>query len=98
MATKTPALSTRLKLANAEIESLRKKIESLESTLKNECAHKNSYFNDKQKAEAEIEQVHALLDALPGSGPRKTEGENSWDQKTLATMTRLAAYLANRSA
>lgn len=96
MATKKPAASTLLKAANAEIAKLQEKLAAAEAHAKTESQRKDVYYAAKEKAEAEIEQVHALLDALPGSGPRKTEGENSWDTKSLATMTRLAAYLANR--
>jgi len=86
---KTPATSTLLKAAEARIVELEKKLAS-------ESSAKDSFYKQMQSAQAEVEQVHALLDSLPGSAPRKTEHEESWQRKDIATMTRLAAYLANR--
>lgn len=93
MATKQPTL----KALKAELLELTKKVTELEKSLAYEKGQKDYYSKRDSEAREEIEQVHALLDALPGSGPRKTEDENSWNRKDLKTMTRLAAYLANRA-
>jgi chromosome segregation ATPase len=98
MSTKKPALSTRLKIAVADLDAAQKKITDLEAKLKSAESSKDAFYKKMNDAEAEIEQVHALLDALPGSAPRKTSEEESWSRRDIKTMTRLAAYLANRSA
>jgi len=79
-----------------EIEALQSQIASLEGKLKTETTTKELYLKMMGEAQAEIEQVHCLLDALPGSANRKSDGEDTWSRKDLRTMTRLAAYLANR--
>ena len=79
-----------------EIEALQNQITDLEKKLKTETATKDTYHKMMFDAQGEIEQVHCLLDALPGSANRKSDGEDTWSRKDLRTMTRLAAYLANR--
>lgn len=68
----------------------------LEADLKKETQMKELHYKAKLDAEAEIEQVHALLDVLPGAAGRKTEHEDSWSRKDITAMTRLASYLVVR--
>ena len=89
MSKRAPALTTQLKNAQIEIESLKKKLE-------NETQYKDTYNKGKAEAEAEIEQVHALLDVLPGAAGRKTEHEEAYHRKDIKMVTRLASYLAHR--
>ena len=91
MSKKQPALSTQLKAAQACITALEKKLSS-------ETASKDTFYRQMNDAKAELEQVHALLDVLPGAAKRKTEAEESWQRQDIALMTRLAAYLAARQA
>lgn len=79
-----------------EIVALKAKIAELEKKVESDKATKASYLEDKKKAEAEIEQVHQMLDCFPHPIARKSEGENSWDVVTRPAMTRLAAWLASR--
>lgn len=87
---KQPALSTQLKAANA-------KIVELEAKLKTATQHNE--YNQKQFSDATalIEQVHQVLDAVPNSIARESEGENSWDRVKRSPVTRLAAWLAIRN-
>lgn len=91
-------MSTRKPAASTVIKGLQAQVTKLEAELKRETQAKDSFYKLKQDAEAEIEQVHALLDVLPGSAARKTDGVNSWEQKEITAMTRLASYLALRGA
>jgi len=86
---KTPALSTQLKAANARIAELDKQLASAKST---------SEYHVKEANESKqmLEQVHQVLDAVPQSIPRESEGENSWDRVKRSPVTRLAAWLAIR--
>jgi hypothetical protein len=86
---KTPALSTQLKTANLKIAELEKQLMS---------ARQTSEYNAKQSKDASemLEQVHQVLDAVPGSIARESEGENSWDRVKRSPVTRLAAWLAIR--
>jgi hypothetical protein len=56
----------------------------------------NAHYDNARKLEAEIEQVHALIDHLSGP-PRKVETENVYAQRDLTIMTRIAGYLATRT-
>lgn len=79
-----PATSTLLKQAEAQIAELNKQLEREKANA--------SYANTRATtAEAEVEQVHAFLDAIPNSIPREPEGNYG---KKNAAMTRLAAWLA----
>ena len=48
------------------------------------------------KAQQMLEQVQQVLDAVPNSIKRESEGENSWDRVKRSPVTRLAAWLAIR--
>ena len=98
MATKTPALSTQLKTAKAEIKALEDKIIKLDKDVKQQSEYKDMYCRQKSELEKEIEAVHSLLDVLDGAIPRKTvpDASQEWNTVKHDMMTRLAAYLAKR--
>lgn len=96
MATKKPSTITQLKQVLERAKTLEAENAKLVKDLANEKSTKDTWYKRSEDYKTEIEQIHALLDALPGAAARKTTGENSWDQKDLTAMTRLAAYLANR--
>ena len=98
MATKTPALSTQLKTAKAEIKALEDKVTKLEKDVKQQSEVKDMYYRQKSELEKEIEAVHSLLDVLEGTIPRKTipDATQEWNTVKHDMMTRLAAYLAKR--
>lgn len=92
MAARKPAASTLLKQAQAQIEKLQKELEQARSLQK-------TYNEQRVEAQAQVDQVHALIDALPGSVGRKVAGDqNAWPPDiSLNVMTRLAAWLATRN-
>ena len=98
MATKTPALSTQLKTAKAEIAALQEKVTKFEKDVKQQSEYKDMYYRQKSELEKEIEAVHSLLDMLEGTIPRKTipDASQEWNTVKHDMMTRLAAYLAKR--
>jgi len=98
MATKTPALSTQLKTAKAEIVALQEKVIKLDKDVKQQSEVKDMYYRQKTELEKEIEAVHSLLDVLEGTIPRKTipDASQEWNTVKHDMMTRLAAYLAKR--
>lgn len=98
MATKTPALSTQLKTAKAEIAALQEKVTKFEKDVKQQSEYKDMYYRQKSELEKEIEAVHSLLDVLEGTIPRKTipDASQEWNTVKHDMMTRLAAYLAKR--
>ena len=98
MATKTPALSTQLKTAKAEIVALQEKVIKLDKDVKQQSEVKDMYYRQKTELEKEIEAVHSLLDVLEGAIPRKTvpDASQEWNTVKHDMMTRLAAYLAKR--
>lgn len=98
MATKTPAVSTQLKTAKAEIVALQEKVTNLVKEVKQQSEYKDMYYRQKNDLEKEIEAVHSLLDVLDGAIPRKTipDASQEWNTVKHDMMTRLAAYLAKR--
>ena len=78
--------------AAADIAALQKKLESAEDSKK--------YISERAaKAEGEIEQISALLDALEGAPPRRKSVQSRYgntDTVELTAITRLSAYLAQR--
>jgi hypothetical protein len=90
--TKTPALSTQLKTAQAEIAELKKKLEASENASK---------YNSKRGDEflAELNGVHTLLDAMPNPPARKAEIKNSWGstvESDIPAAVRVSVLLATR--
>lgn len=83
------AVSTQLKNALARIEKLEKE-------LKQANDYKESFSKLHTEATNVIEQIHQVLDAVPGSIPRESEGENSWDRVKRSPVTRMAAWLSSR--
>lgn len=95
MQKKKPAVSTQLKTALAQIEAMKADLAALTKDRDDQKKAKESYYSTRSELEKEIEQVHILLDILPGAAPRKGE-TTGWNTPTYNLMTRLAAYLANR--
>lgn len=91
MTARKPAASTQIKMLQVQVAELEKKLKSAEDM-------KIHYSKQATEAESQIEQVHALLDVLPGAAGRKTEHEESYYRKDINVMTRLASYLAARGA
>jgi len=96
MSKKKPAASTLLKAAQSEISDLKMQIEKLTKERDNEKSGQKTFYEKSARLEAELEQIHMLLDVLPGAAPRKSEDEDRWRQKEHTLMTRLASYLAAR--
>jgi ketopantoate reductase len=95
MQKKKPAVSTQLKTALAQIEAMKADLAALTKDRDDQKKTKESYYSMRSELEKEVEQVHILLDILPGAAPRKGE-TTGWNTPTYNLMTRLAAYLANR--
>lgn len=87
----TPVISKRQRIAELEAA-----LEKSQAALKASEATKSSWYEKHQAIEAELEQVHALLDNLPGACGRKTEHEESYYRKDIKVVTRLAAWMASR--
>ena len=92
-------LSVQLERAQAELEAAVEKVAKL--TKEADSAKTSREYSSKQltEAQAQIEQVNSLLDAMPGAGPRRTKNVNEeayFHPRDLDLMTRLAVYLANR--
>lgn len=64
--------------------------------LKRAEAVRDRNLQEAREREAEIEQVHSLLDALPDSVSRKVPSANGYGEQEVRLMTRLAAWLALR--
>ncbi|MET3631617.1 hypothetical protein [Burkholderia sp. 572] len=87
MAQRKPAVTTLLKNAQARIAELEKKVEIDTKTIK---------YHEKraEEAQAELQQLHAFFDALPGTIPE----QDKESYKRNNAMTRLAAWLATSRA
>lgn len=96
MATKKPAITTQLKNANARVAELEKELEAAKKDAANQKASSDSWYRKNNETQAELDQLHSLLDALPGCLPRKQQGEESWRAIEHAAMTRFASWLAVR--
>lgn len=77
-----------------DVARLTAELESAQKDASTQKAHKDMYYKNSNEYQAEINAVHDLLDVLPNTIERKrTDG---YSEHKL--MTRLASFLANRSA
>lgn len=84
------AVSTQLKNALLRVSELEKKLE-------NETKAKDRYYQERRELEAELEQVHAIMDAIPTAPARTFKPEESYSTIERKTPARLAAYFAVRA-
>lgn len=89
---KKPSIQTRLKDALAELSALQQLVAKLQKEAENQKQTVNYHNGRAEKAEHELNQVHAFLDAVPNP-PAEKAGE--YGQKASA-MTRLAVFLSTR--
>lgn len=98
MSTRKPSVATQLK--NLKIEHAAQQ-QLLDRTAKERDSEKSSKeYNGREleKARAELDQMHALLDALPQPILRKPEPSDSCAYpQPFTAATRLSAWLAARS-
>lgn len=93
-----PAISTQLKNAKIEIEEMKNTIADLEKKLEAETKNKDAHYKKTRELEAEIEQIHCILDNVPNPVSRKTgsDNDNSWERTELKLQTRFGAWLSVR--
>lgn len=85
-------LDDKIAQCNALSEQITKLTKDLESAKGTSKYHEGL----RQEAVGELEQAHAMLDGLPGAGPRKTpQPEGSYSDVRLTVTTRLTTYLAS---
>ena len=104
-------MATKLELAIARNVELENQVATLTAECIEHRAHceklakerdyanvsKDSAYRNNAEKSAEIEQVHALLDALPNAVPRKGAPSEYGSQVNHSLLTRLAAWIAARS-
>lgn len=87
---KQPAVSTQLKTALQRITDLEKKLEDATKT-------KDRYYQERQNSESELEQVHAILDAIPTAPARRFRPEDAYSDIERKLPARLAGFFAVRA-
>lgn len=94
MGARKPSVATQLKNLQKEYAAQAQQVEKLTKELASNKVAQDSWYKKSDEYKAELDQAHALIDALPGSIPRKSEPGEYGQQTTHALMTRLAAWLA----
>lgn len=99
-AKKTETTAKKLKNAQAVIHELQiqseaatQKINALEKTQEELTKAKATFYESMQKKDQELDEIHTLLDNLPGSIPKRIEGT----YRDVPVMARLASWFAVRS-
>lgn len=75
----------------AERDVLRNRVVELEKELASSESAKNAYRTSSNGYQQELNQLHEVLDALPGSIPKRAE--ESYNDRSV--LTRLAAWLGS---
>lgn len=76
---------------------LRIKLDAKEKELATAKSTSDNWYKQLLQAQAEVDQVHHLLDALPNAPARKGAANEYGSAPTFAMMTRLAAWMAVRA-
>ena len=92
-----------LKQANAELiaanETLSEQVKQLTKQIENEKSCAKLRYETINKLEAEIEDVHSLLDSLLNAPKRIRERKDGeWQDYKYTIITRLASWLVSRGA
>lgn len=95
------ALKAIVREQEAEISELKRKLEAAEKNATNYQSWHGSVGKEKQALESTLEEIHALIDACPGTLPRYTTvpKKNEWDsekQRENGIMVRLASFMGAR--
>lgn len=80
----------------SELQAANVKIAELEKKLASETSARDAWYKMKNEADAMLEQVQQVLDAMPNSIARQSDAEESWKRVERSPVTRLAAWLASR--
>lgn len=98
MATKIERITAELDAANIKLATTQNELANV--TKERDSAKTLSSYRDTEntRLQEEIEQMHTLLDALPGCIPRQTIIDEYGSKKRNSPFVRFAAYLATRGA
>ncbi len=90
---------TLLKQTNERLAALAAEVVRVEKQLKDTALAKDSWYKSYSEAQAEIKQVHALLDTLKDAPAHqfKIPDDSYCSTVELSLLTRLAAFFANSS-
>lgn len=95
---KKPSFQTQLKDAKAELAAAQQKIAALQKEAESDKRMKEHYSSEATGAKAELEQIHAFLDAVPNPPARKTDPvvTGAYGAENVGALTRLTVFLATR--
>jgi septal ring factor EnvC (AmiA/AmiB activator) len=96
MSTRKPSAATQLKNLRIEHAAVQQKTTALQKELDTQKQRHEQTSRTLTEAQAELTQMHVLLDAMPDAIPRKPVDSDSWTP-AYPCSTRLAAWLAARS-
>lgn len=94
MGARKPSVATQLKTLRAEYAAQAQQVEKLTKEAASAKSSSDAFYKRSEEYKAELDQAHALIDALPGSIPRQSETGEYGQRTTYALMTRLAAWMA----
>ena len=79
----------------AALVTAEKKIVELENCLKSTERSKDSWYQASNEKKKEVDELHAVFDALPGAPARKFKNENGYETE-MRLACRFIAWLANK--
>jgi uncharacterized protein YhaN len=96
---KKPSLQAQLKDAKIELAAAQQEVSKLQKELESDKRMKDHYAKESADAKAELQQIHAFLDAVPNPPTRKTDPNvtGEYSASNVAVLTRLTVFLATRA-
>jgi len=96
MSTKKPTIAAQLKALKIEHAAQTQEVAKLAKQLEDAKRTADYSTKSRDEAQAELNQAHALLDALPNAIPRQSEPGEYGGRTNHALATRIGAWLAVR--
>lgn len=90
------SLAVRYDRTCAELNELKAAHEKQAQSLKSSEEHVKMYQKMNEEKERQIEELHQLLDGLPGALPRQSENEEAWKRATYSLVVRFASFLGQK--
>jgi len=87
-----PSKKERLIIADQNIAILKKRIEELESSLKQQTSYADMYRKDSSEKQSEIDEIHDFLDGLQDVLPKE---KSNYGKNKLST--RLLSWVAKKA-
>ena len=85
----------KLAIVRQEFAEHKNVIEALEKKLVEANKSRDNYYNQLNSLQAQINEIHSMLDCLPHAPARQSSEADQWSRVTFSVPARIAGWIAN---